>query len=93
MRAIGRVYAKAVMIERLLRKTADGEGKDESILIKVINNDMLITCGQSVDNSSTKGRGHHYPHHLDPLRRAAPFARNFAEFNKGGSIYFIKNQL
>jgi len=56
MRAIGRVYAKAVMIERLLRKTADGEGKDESILIKVINNDMLITCGQSVDNSSTKGR-------------------------------------
>jgi len=57
MRAIGRVYAKAVMIGRPLRKTADGERKEESTLIKVTNNDVLITCGQSVDNSSRKGRG------------------------------------
>lgn len=40
MRAIGKLYASAVMIRRLQRKTADGERKEEFILIKLINSNL-----------------------------------------------------
>lgn len=37
-----------------------GERKEEFTPIKVINNNMLATCGQFVDKF-LRGEGHHYP--------------------------------